>query len=111
MSKIRILLLMAAVVIAAAFFGKSYIILTASLVIAVLFFTLAYKFLNADSLEFKKNRARVPTLSSALRGHAHIRDDWIPDARVQGGMIFDRRKRRIVIVGRLSDDSLDRAFK
>jgi hypothetical protein len=110
MSKVLILVLFAAVAVAAAFIGSSYFYLAASLVVGVVAFALASKFIFADRLEAKKSRARAPNVRSALRGRAITREDWLPDARVQGGMIFNRKNRRIEIAGRLSDDSLDRVF-
>ena len=111
MSKIRLLLLFAAVVIAAALIGKSFFFLAGFLMVAVAAFAISFKFLTVDRLEAKKNRVRVSDISTAIRGRAKTREDWIPDARVQGGMIFNKKKKRIEIAGRLSDDSLDRAFR
>jgi len=111
MSKIRLLLLIAAVAIVASLVGKSYLILVASAIVTAVAFASAYKFLTVNRLEAKKNYVRVSTFATALRGRARTREDWIPDARVQGGMIFNKKKRRIEISGRLSDDSLDRAFR
>jgi hypothetical protein len=35
----------------------------------------------------------------------------MPDARVKGGIIYNRRKKRLEISGRLSDDSFKRVFE
>jgi hypothetical protein len=111
MSKFLALLLLAGILAAAALIGISYLYLTASIVVAVIAFTLAYKFISADRLEAKKSRIRAPDFSSVVKGRAITREDWIPDARVQGGMVFNPKKGRIEITGRLSDDSLDRVFR
>lgn len=89
----------------------SYTYLAASLVLAGWFLALAIRLMRSDKLEGSKSAARAKTLRNVILGKAHTRDDWIPDARVKGGMVYNKKKKRIEISGRLSDDSLDRVFK
>lgn len=89
----------------------SYAILAAGVVLAGWFLAFAVRLLRADRTEGSKSAARAKTLSNALLGKAHTRDDWIPDDRVKGGMVYNKSKKRIEISGRLSDDSLDRVFR
>lgn len=110
MPKAAIIVLVLALALATAGLGASYLALLAGIAAGVLCFGIAYKFFRADKLELKKNHARAPVLRDALNGQARTSDDWMPDARVQGGMAFNPKHGRIEIKGRLSDDSLDRAF-
>lgn len=89
----------------------SYAILAIGVVLAGWFLALAVRLLRSDKLEGSKSAARARTLRNVLLGKAHTRDDWIPDARVKGGMVYNKKKKRIEISGRLSDDSLDRVFR
>lgn len=89
----------------------SYATLAIGLVLAGWLFALALRLLCSDKLEGSKSAARARTLGNVLLGKAHTRDDWIPDARVKGGMVYNKKKNRIEISGRLSDDSLDRVFR
>lgn len=43
-------------------------------------------------------------------GRARISDDWLPDARVRGGMIYNKKENRIEMSGKLSQDAINRAF-
>lgn len=92
-------------------FGISFIALSAGFAGAAFSSVFAYKFWNADKLELRKSQTRSRSLASVVNGRAKTRDDWLPDARVQGGMIFNRKDRRIEITGKLSNDSLDRVFR
>jgi hypothetical protein len=89
----------------------SYMILAIGLVIAAWLFSFAIRLFRSDKIEARKSAARTPSLKDAILGRARAKDDWIPDARVKGGMVFNRKKNRIEISGRLSDDSLDRVFR
>jgi hypothetical protein len=89
----------------------SYVILAAGAVLAAWLLAFAIRLLRSDKMEGSKSAARARTLINVLLGKAHTRDDWIPDARVKGGMVYNKKKKRIEISGRLSDDSLDRVFR
>jgi hypothetical protein len=89
----------------------SYIYLAIGLAVSVLLLVLASKLFRADSVEGKKSAARAPSVWDAIRGRSRATEDWIPDGRVKGGLIYNRRKKRLEISGRLSDDSLDRVFR
>lgn len=67
--------------------------------------------LRADPLEAEKNASRTRSFKDALLGRVQIHNDWLPDARVQGGMVYDKAHDRIEICGRVSDESLDRTFR
>lgn len=89
----------------------SYGILAAGAVLSGWLLAFAIRLLRADKIEGSKSAARARTLLNVLFGKAHTRDDWIPDARVKGGIVYNKTKKRIEISGRLSDDSLDRVFR
>lgn len=91
--------------------GPSFIILTAGFSIAAVALVFAYKFVRADKIELRKSQTRMSDVKSVLLGRAKTRDDWIADARVQGGMIFNRKAKRFEITGKLSNDTLDRVFR
>lgn len=89
----------------------SYLFLGAGLLSAALLLSLVVRLLRADKLERKKSASRVMTVLDAIRGRARMHGDWAPDARVKGGMVYDKKNRRLEISGRLSDDSFDRVFR
>jgi hypothetical protein len=65
----------------------------------------------SNKIESKRSARRAGSLLDALRGRARTRDDWMPDGRVKGGMIYNRKDKRIEVSGRLSDDTLHRVFR
>ena len=89
----------------------NYIGLAIGLAFTAIFLNLAICLLRADRLERKKSAARTGSISDAVMGRARTSDDWIPDGRVRGGMIYNRRKKRLEVRGRLSRDALDRVFR
>jgi hypothetical protein len=89
----------------------SYIGLGVGLAVSAVLVSFAVHLLRADRLESRKSAARAGSLSDAIMGRAKTRDDWMPDGRVKGGMIYNRKKKRIEISGRLSNDTLDRVFR
>jgi hypothetical protein len=89
----------------------SYLVFGVGLVLAAMFLGFAVKLHRADRLESKKGAARARSIWDVVRGRTRMHDDWVPDARVKGGMIYDKKKKRLEITGRLSDDSLDRVFR
>lgn len=88
----------------------SYAILAMGVSVAVWLLTLAWRLLKADELESKKSAARTHSILAAIRGRACTREDWMPDARVKGGLIYNRKRNRLEISGRLSKDTLERIF-
>ena len=89
----------------------SFAILAIGVVLAGWSLAFAIRLIRSDKMEGSKSAARAKTLRNVILGKAHTRDDWIPDARVKGGMVYNKKKKRIEIAGRLSDDSLDRVFR
>jgi len=89
----------------------SYLILAAGLVILSLLGRLILRLVRADGIESRKSAARVRSFKDALMGRALIRDDFLPDARVQGGMIYNKGAKRFEVSGRLSSDSLNRVYR
>ncbi len=89
----------------------SYVIFIVSIVAAILCFKVALTLTRVDKTESKKSAARVSSVVNAILGRVRTHDDWMPDARVQGGLMFNQRKGRIEITGRLSDSTLDRLFR
>lgn len=89
----------------------SYFALGVGLFFAAIPLVFVVKILRSDRMEGKKSAARVAGVTDAVLGRSRTRDDWIPDGRVKGGMVYNRRKKRLEVCGRLSDDSLDRVFR
>lgn len=84
--------------------------LAAGLVAGAWLFGFALRLLTADRVESRKSAARATSVMNAIRGRFLTKEDWIPDARVKAGMVYNTREQRIEITGRLSDDSFDRVF-
>lgn len=89
----------------------SYLVLGGGFFLAAGLLSLAIRLARADNVEGKKSAARVRSLKDAVLGRSRMHEDWIPDARIKGGMIYNKKKRRLEISGRLSDDSFDRVFR
>jgi hypothetical protein len=89
----------------------SYTALGAGLALSAILLSIASRIIRADKFESRRGADRARSLKDVILGHARTHDDWIPDARVKGGLIYNKRKKRIEVSGRLSDDSLDRVFR
>jgi hypothetical protein len=89
----------------------SYLALGVGLLITALLLRFAFRLWRVDSIEGKKSAARASSIRNAVRGRARMHEDWIPDARVKGGMIYNKKAKRLEISGRLSDESFDRVFR
>lgn len=88
----------------------SYVALTVGVVLAAICVNVILQLILSNKSEVKKNAARVRKFSDLLMGRAHTSDDWLPDGRVQAGMIYNKKMNRIEVSGRLSDESIERAF-
>ena len=91
--------------------AMAIIICVITLIIAAVLAKFGLTLLRADPLEAEKNASRTRSFKDALLGRVQIHNDWLPDARVQGGMVYDQAQDRIEICGRVSDESLDRTFR
>jgi hypothetical protein len=100
-----------AFIFAVAALGSSYVVLVGAAIVAAIAFAFAFKFFRADKLELQKTQNRASDIATVVMGRAKTRDDWMPDARVLGGMTFNRKEGRIEITGKLSDDTIDRVFR
>jgi hypothetical protein len=89
----------------------SYLVLGGGLIVSAALFSVAVRLARANRLEAKKSAYRSRSVKDAILGRARMHEDWLPDARVKGGMIYNRSKKRLEISGRLSDDSFDRVFR
>jgi hypothetical protein len=89
----------------------NYVISVLALFVAAILFGIAARLSRADKIEGSKSAARSKTVKNAILGRSRTRDDWLPDARVKGGMIYNKKHRRLEISGRLSEDSLNRVFR
>ncbi len=89
----------------------SYIGLGIGLAISACLLSLAIRLLRYDRAEGKKSAARASSVKDAIMGRTRTRDDWMPDGRVKGGLVYNHRKKRIEISGRLSNDTLPRVFR
>lgn len=105
-----IALLSGALILTLGHFGLGFLATILSVIGAAVSLAFFWKIIRADHNELRKNQRRSQTLNSALLGRAKTRDDWLPDARVQGGMVFNKKHNRIEITGKLSNESLDRVF-
>ena len=81
------------------------------LLLAAVVLSLAVRLFRIDRIEGKKSASRAASVGDAIRGRARMHEDWIPDARVKGGMIYNKKAKRLEISGRLSDESFDRVFR
>lgn len=89
----------------------SYLILVVGSSAAAFAFGVAWLLSRVDRSESIKSAARTKRMRDAVRGHASLHDDWVPDARIKGGMVYNKSKRRLEICGRLSEDSLERIYR
>jgi hypothetical protein len=89
----------------------NFIGLTAGLILAAIPAGLAFQLLRANKAESKRSARRGGGIINTMLGRAKTTDDWMPDGRVKGGMIYNRKKKRIEVCGRLSNDTLDRVFR
>ena len=88
----------------------SYLVLGGGLFVAAALLSFAVRLLRADKVESKKSANRVRSIKDAIMGRARMHDDWMPDARIKGGMIYNKNEKRLEISGRLSDDTFNRVF-
>lgn len=88
----------------------SYLIIGGGFVLCAVLLSVAIRLYRVDKLESEKGAARSRTILGAILGRARMHEDWLPDARVRGGMIYNKKKKRLEISGRLSDDSFKRVF-
>ncbi len=88
-----------------------FLILFVGFLLAAVLFKLTYLLLRVNKTESNKSSARVKSIWESILGKTRTHDDWLPDARVIGGLIFNRKKKRIEITGRLSNSSLDRVYR
>lgn len=89
----------------------SYGALLALVVVLAVALNLLRRLLTADHIESQKSAERVKSLADAILGRTRTRDDWLPDARVKGGMVYNKDAKRLEVSGRLSDDSFSRIFR
>jgi hypothetical protein len=89
----------------------SYLVVGGGLLLSAALFSVAWRLARADKIEGKKGAARAKSIVDAVLGRARMHEDWMPDARVKGGMIYNKRKKRLEVSGRLSDDSFKRVFR
>jgi hypothetical protein len=47
----------------------------------------------------------------AIRGRARTVDDWLPDAHIKAGMIYNEKENRFEVSGRLSNEAFGRIFR
>lgn len=88
----------------------SYFGLAAGLGVAATLISVAIRLSSVDRFEAKRGAARSASWFGAIMGRARTRDDWLPDGRIKGGMVYNRSENRIEVCGRLSDEAFDRIF-
>jgi hypothetical protein len=89
----------------------SYIALFTGIFLSIVSFRIMIKLIFADKIESSKSANRVNSIKDAILGRARTHDDWIPDARIQGGLVYNERKNRIEVTGRNSDSAFRRVFR
>ena len=88
------------------------ILLLAGLFLSAFFFNLALRLTRVDVEESDKSASRVAhSLSRALTGGASSVDDWLPDARVKAGLVYNKNANRFEVSGRLSNEAFGRIFR
>jgi hypothetical protein len=89
----------------------SYLVVGGGLVLSAAFFSVARRLARADKMEATKGAARSCSVLDSILGRARMHEDWMPDARIKGGLIYNKKKKRLETSGRLSDDSFKRVFR
>lgn len=87
-----------------------YLFLALGLLAASACIGVAVRLLRTDRLERKKSAKRASSIRDAIMGRSRTVDDWIPDARIKAGMIYNKKRKRLEVSGRLSEDSFNRVF-
>jgi hypothetical protein len=88
----------------------SYLVVGGGLVLSALLLSFALRLWRVNKIEATKGAARSRSIREAILGRARMDEDWIPDARIKGGLVYNKKKKRLEISGRLSDDSFKRVF-
>jgi hypothetical protein len=65
----------------------------------------------ANTIESEKSSGRAGTLKNAFFGRTRVQDDTMPDARVQAGLVYNKKMKRLEVSGRIGQDSLDHIFQ
>ncbi len=82
------------------------------LLLAAFFLNISYRLIRADPVESSKSATRVGgKLRNAVFGRARTIDDWLPDARIKAGMIYNEKDERFEVSGRLSNEAFGRIFR
>lgn len=89
----------------------SYIALGIGLLVLSILCQVVMVLIRADRTEAKKSASRVAGWIAALRGRAVVRDDVLPDGRMQAGMVYNVKYNRFEASGRNSEETLARVFK
>jgi hypothetical protein len=71
------------------------------------FIIVGLKVLFADTAAYEQNRARVKGVWASMCGDLNVAPNHGRDARVAAGMAVDRRTRKVIPRGRLSDEAID----
>lgn len=89
----------------------NYFLFLFGIIFGGLFLNISIRLFFADKIESRKSAARVRSIKDSIMGRALVRSDWIPDPRIQHGLIFNKRKNRIEINGRMSRSIFNRVFR
>ncbi len=88
-----------------------YIIAVAALFCGLVLFRIGVSGFFIDQTEVSKNRARINSWRDIVHGRVRPKDDWMPDSRVQCGMVYNQKEGRLEVSGRLSVESLKRGIR
>ncbi|MCC5979618.1 MAG: hypothetical protein JJU21_16275 [Salinarimonas sp.] len=88
-----------------------YIAAIPALFLGLLLIRIGLSGFRIDRTEAGKNRARIDSWRDILMGRVRPKDDWMPDSRVQCGMVYNHKEGRLEVSGRLSVESLKRGIR
>ena len=78
-----------------------------ALVISVSLFKIAFRLLNIDKASYKQLHKNAGRLGDPFRGHMTYVDHDVKDSRHARGLVFDKKKKKILPQATLSDEELD----
>jgi hypothetical protein len=88
-----------------------YIAAIPAFFLGVLFIVIGLSGFRVDRTEAGKNCARIESWTDVLMGRVRPKVDWMPDSRVQCGMVYNRKEHQLEVSGRLSVESLKRGIR
>lgn len=88
-----------------------FLVACAALFCGIVLFRIGVSGFFVDPTEASKNRARIDSWRDIVLGRVRPKVDWMPDSRVQCGMVYNHKEGRLEVSGRLSVESLKRGIR